>query len=124
LRRRDEGQAAVETVLALPIVVIAMLLVAQLMLVVRDQLLVVHAAREAARAGAVSEGSIVDDAAAAGDRATPLHPDRLDIATSVEGEWVVVDVTYSSPTDLPLIGLLIGDVELRAHTEMRREGIA
>jgi hypothetical protein len=120
---RESGQAAVETVLALPIVVVAMLLVAQAMLVVRDQLLLVHAAREAARAGAVSDGSVAGDAAAAGERATPLRPDRLVIATGVDGEWVVVDTTYASPTDLPLVGTLIGDVTLTAHTEMRREGI-
>ena len=52
-RRGDGGQASVELALVLPLVVLLLLAVVQLGLLVRDQILVVHAAREAAREAAV-----------------------------------------------------------------------
>jgi len=55
MRRGKEvkGQASVELALVLPLVVVLLLVVVQVGLVVRDQILVVHAAREAAREAAV-----------------------------------------------------------------------
>src|SRR5207247_8954779 len=50
---RDDGQAAVELALVLPLVALLLLVLVQVGLVVRDQVLVVHAAREAAREAAV-----------------------------------------------------------------------
>ncbi|HWI04001.1 MAG TPA: TadE/TadG family type IV pilus assembly protein [Acidimicrobiales bacterium] len=47
--RADEGQASVELALVLPLVMMLLLAVVQLGLLVRDQILVVHAAREAVR---------------------------------------------------------------------------
>ncbi len=47
------GQATVELVLVLPVVVLALLLVIQVGLIARAQVLVVNAAREGARAAAV-----------------------------------------------------------------------
>ena len=49
----DGGQATVEFAFLLPLVVLAALAVIQIGLVVRDQMGVVHAAREAARAASV-----------------------------------------------------------------------
>ena len=53
----DRGQSTVEFALVLPLVVMVLLLVVQVGLVVRDQVLVVHAAREAARAAAVGDST-------------------------------------------------------------------
>src|SRR5215831_11616137 len=52
-RVRESGQSTVEFAFVLPLVVLAALAVIQVGLVVRDQLGVVHAAREAARAASV-----------------------------------------------------------------------
>ena len=52
-RRREGGQATVEVALLLPLLATMLLAVVQVGLVVRDQVLVTHAAREAARAAAV-----------------------------------------------------------------------
>ncbi|MGH9185287.1 MAG: TadE family protein, partial [Acidimicrobiales bacterium] len=49
-RWRARGQATVELALVLPFVALVLLAVAQTALVVRAQVLVTHAAREAARA--------------------------------------------------------------------------
>ena len=52
--RPDDGQAAVELALVLPAVVLLLLALVQFALIGRDELLVVHAAREAARAASVA----------------------------------------------------------------------
>ena len=83
--RRDAGQAAVELALALPVVVVLLLGMLQVALVGRDQLAIELAAREAARAAAVS----ADPAGAArlaADRVTSLRP--LAVAVSVGGDTV------------------------------------
>ena len=51
--QREGGQATVEVALLLPLLALLLLAVVQVGLVVRDQVLVTHAAREAARAAAV-----------------------------------------------------------------------
>lgn len=118
----ERGQAAVELVLAFPLVLVALLAVVQVGLVVRDQVLVIHAAREAARAAAVDPdpGATRDAAESAG----PLDPDRLEVRRQDighTGELVRVLVTYDSSTQLPLVGGLVGDVELRGSATMRVE---
>jgi hypothetical protein len=94
----------------------------QVGLVVREQVLVTGAAREAARTAAVvgpDDRSAIERAAA---RAGSLDPDRLhvDVRTSADGT-VEVSVRYRCRTELPLVGALIPDLDLRARAVMRRE---
>ena len=119
--RRVGGQATVELALGFPIVLIGVLLVLQLALVGRDQLLVSHASREAARAAAVDPrpGAARDGALAS---TTGLDPDRLRIDTHPASGRVRVDVTYRSRTALPLVGALVPDPVLHAAVTMRVEG--
>jgi TadE-like protein len=118
--RRAGGQATVEFALALPVIVLALLLVIQLALVARSQILVVNAARAGARAAAVGESP-------AGAAATTpgLDAGRLTVASSgggPPGSMVTVTVRYRSPTDVPLVGRLLGDPSLQASVAMRVEG--
>jgi Flp pilus assembly protein TadG len=120
-RRREGGQAAVELALVLPLVVMLFLCLAQVALVVRDDVLVVHGAREAARRAAV-------DPSPAGPRSAALagsglSADRLDVEMrrDTTGGTVEATLRYRSPTDLPLIGLLLPDVPLAAKATMREE---
>jgi len=120
--RPQRGQATVELALVLPAVAAALLAVVQVGLVVRDQVLVVHAAREAARAAAVdpSDGAARDAAAAA----TGLDPARLRVALGPQrapGDRLTVTVTYTAPTRVPLVGALVGDLRLRAEVTTRVE---
>ena len=118
--RRPGGQATVELAIGFPIVLVGVLLVLQLALVGRDQLLVSHAAREAARAAAVDPrgGAARDGALAA---TTGLDPGRLTVDARRIGTRVRVEVTYRSRTALPLVGRLVPDPTLRASVTMRSE---
>lgn len=113
----DRGQAVVELALAVPLVCLLALGVAQVGLVARDQLLVHHAAREAARAAAVS-ASPVAAAQGAIDRLS-LSSARTTVATSDSSVRVTIEVV--SRTDLPLIGALVPDARLRSSVVMARE---
>lgn len=117
---RDLGQAAVELALALPLVLLLLLGAVQVALVARDQVGVVHAAREGARAAAVAADPVAQGTAAARG-ATTLDPARLSVEVAEQGELVRVTVRYDAPTDVPLAGGLIGDVTLTATAVMRTE---
>lgn len=122
-RNRDEqGQAAVELALALPLLAFLALALLQVALLVRDQVLLTHAAREAAREAAVSgDPATVRRAALDGAR---LRDDRLEVALRGRGQpgsRVTVTLRYAAPTDVPLLGPLLGDVGLGAKAAMRVE---
>lgn len=121
-RRREGGQATVEVALLLPLVATMLLGVVQVGLVVRDQVLVTHAAREAARAAAVAP---TEAAARSGaEEAARLDPARLAVELSGStqpGGRLTVTVRYRSPTTVPLVGALVGDRTLTATATMRVE---
>src|SRR5204863_562465 len=78
MRDREGGQASVEAALVLPLVITMLLAVVQVGLVVRAEVLVTHAAREAARAAAVN--SDPQAATSAARLATTLDGDRMTVA--------------------------------------------
>lgn len=121
MRRRtgERGQATAELALLLPLVALALLAVVQVGLVVRARIMVTHAAREGARVAAVggSSGEVARAARAAGG----LVAHRVSVDVRSSGDDVVVEVRYADPTDVPLVGPLIGDAELHAVARMRRE---
>lgn len=122
-RSGDRGQATVEFALVLPVLFLLVMLVLQVGLIARDQVLVSHAAREGARAAAVSEGDRAAAARSAVERAGELRTDRLtETVSSIDGgSEVRVTVGYRSVTDLPLIGALVPDIDLDATVVMRVE---
>ncbi len=102
----------------MPLVVFAALIVLQVAFVVRDQVAVVHAAREAARAASVDPdpGRAVR-AAHRTLRGADVHVgDRPAV-----GEPITVEVTYRSATNLPLVGALFPDPTLHGRVSMRVE---
>lgn len=120
--RREEGQATVELALSLPLAVLFALLVVQAGLVAKDLLLVNHATREAARAAAVNPTPSAARAGAIGG--ANLDSSRLQVSLSggrSTGDPATARVTYSSPTNVPLVGWLVGDVSLSAAVTMRVE---
>ena len=117
---REAGQATVEFALIMPLLVLLTLAIVQVGLLVRSRVLVTHAAREAVREAAVggSDSEVRAAAAAAG----PLSPDRLAVTITTRGGRVHVAVRYDAPTDVLLVGPLLGDVGFDASATMRLEG--
>lgn len=120
--RGAAGQATVELLLVLPVVILALLLVIQMGLIARAQILVVNAAREGARAAAV-DGPAAAQAAATSSPG--MGDSRVDVHAATEpgqtGDLVRVRVTYRVPTDVPLVGSLVSDPTLTAVVVMRAE---
>lgn len=113
---RQRGQATVELALVLPLIAVLLLLMVQAGLVVRDQLVITHAAREAARAAAVDPGA--DVAAIVGQR-TDL--DGVTTQQTQDGGNVRVDVHAEIVVRVPLLAMLRPTVGLDASATMRVE---
>ena len=121
-KRASEGQAAVELALAVPLLALLLLGLVQLGLLIRDQVLVVHAAREAARQAAVDAAP--DAARRAAIASSGLASGRIAvdvIGRGAPGSRVRVDVRYRAATDVPLVGAALGDVQMHAEATMRVE---
>jgi len=112
------GQATVEFAFVLPLLVLGMLAIVQTGLVVRDQLGVVHAAREGARVASVEPDPA--RAVRAVRRTLPGADVHVGDRPEIGGE-ITVDVSYTSVTDLPLVGVLFPDPDLHASATMRVE---
>jgi Flp pilus assembly protein TadG len=122
-RGGDEGQATVELALVLPVIVMLLLLLIQVGVLVRDQVLVIHAAREGARAAAVT-GANADAAEKAAFAAAGLPLQSTEVITTPPGpkhDLVQVQVQYTDSTDVPLVGRLLGDVRVTGTVSMRME---
>jgi hypothetical protein len=119
--RDDRGQAATELALVVPLVVVLLLAAVQTALVARDEILVVHAARAAARTAAVDPSTA--NVRFAATHAGPLKPNDVRTETSYRGgtDMVTVELQYRSATDVPIVGPLFPDVQLRAKATMRLE---
>jgi Flp pilus assembly protein TadG len=119
----DGGQSTVELAVLLPVLALAMLALVQIGLVGRDYLLVWHAARESARQAAVDPSASA--ALSGARRASPgLRSGNLSVTLaggSSSGELVTARVHYRSPTEVPLVGSALGDVEMTAEVTMRVE---
>jgi len=115
--RRDRGQATVELALGLPLLCVVLLLVVQVAVVAAHRLGVQLAAREAARAAAVSEHPGAARAAALA--AVTLRPLQVDVHQ--RSGLVTVTVSYTDPTDVPLVGPLLPSVSLSSQLTMAIE---
>ena len=130
-RPPDDGQATVEAALTLPIVLIALLLIVQVGVVVRDALALAQAAREGARAAAVSAD--VADAHAAIERAAgPLDAHRIETTLSPpegerrRGDAVTVELAYLERLSIPIVSRIVSlDLPLRASatTQLERSDV-
>jgi Flp pilus assembly protein TadG len=112
----------VELALVLPLVVMLLLAVVQLGLLVRDQILVVHAAREAVREAAVDPAADAPRKAALAS--SSLAESRISVTATgrgAVGSRVRVEVAARAPTAVPLLGAAHGDLTLRASATMRVE---
>ena len=121
-RSSQAGQATVELMLVLPVIIAFAMLIGQVGVVVRDSMLVHHAARAAAREAAVDP---TDSAARlAAINSSKLHQAQMSVSLSggrSKGDHITAEVSYVSRTDLPVVGWLLPDVNLGAEVTMRVE---
>jgi hypothetical protein len=117
-KRPEAGQSTVEFALLLPMLLFAMLAVVQVALVARDEITVLHAGREAARAASVDPDP--QSAVRAGRRVLPGAFVVVGPRPKV-GEPLTVEVSYRSRTDLPIVGALFPDPVLHARVVIRVE---
>jgi len=95
------------------------LMVVQVGVIVHARVMVTHAAREGVRVAAVGgeDGQVRQVVVAAG----ALLPSRVGLEVERSSGRATVQVDYDAPTDVPIVGSLIGDVELTATATMRIE---
>jgi Flp pilus assembly protein TadG len=120
----QQGSAAVEFAMVLPIVLALVLALVQVGLLVRDRLLVESAVRSGARTAAVEPGDDVVRAAVL--RAAPaLEADAVSVATARAGSLgdpVTVTLTYVSPIRVPFVSWLFpSGVTMRSEATDRQE---
>jgi len=100
-----------------------LLLIAQFGLLFTQKIALAHVSREAARAVALyNSAEVAQEAALA---ASNLADNKLWVEVlgdTSPGEIFTVRITYQAPTDVPVIGNLLGDVTLTSQTSMRSEG--
>jgi hypothetical protein len=114
----EGGQTTAELMVVFPVVLLLALVLVQAALVLRDDLALANAAREAARAASLdADPTRAQRAAAAVLPGARVRPG----ARPPVGDLVTVEVSYRSPTDLPLVGPLLPDPVLVARTAMRVE---
>jgi Flp pilus assembly protein TadG len=119
-RQPELGQSTVEFALVLPFLFLFLLGLVQVAVVARDQLLVVHAARVAAREASVG-GS---DARVRAAVTNVLHDAQISIGSRQEvGTPMKVSVTYRERTKVPLIGDFFPVSTLSASSTMRVERV-
>jgi TadE-like protein len=107
----------VELALALPFLCLLLLATVQVAVVARDRLAVQLAAREAARAAAVTSDR--DAVVAAAERAITLRP--LEVEVHEHAGVVTVTVAFVDPTDVPMIGAALPSLRLAATVSMAVE---
>jgi len=116
--QRDSGQSTVELALTLPVLCLFVCGLVQVAVVVRNEVAVQLAAREAARAAAVS----ADPQAAgrlAAERAVALAP--LEVTIHEHDGLVTASVQYTDHTDVPFVGLFVPDAVVSATVTMAAE---
>lgn len=118
MNRRDRGQSTVELALSLPLLCLFVCGLLQVAVVVRNQVALQLAAREAARAAAVSADPQAAGTLAA-QRAVALTP--LQVSITEHDGAVTAQVRFIDHTDVPFIGFFIPDVELSASITMAAE---
>lgn len=109
--------------MVLPLVAIALLLVAQVSLLVWDQLRITHAAREGARELSVSNDDerAVQAALRAGDLDAERTSVEVEPAERPAGTPALVRVRYRPAVVVPLVARFVPEVTLAAAASMRVE---
>ena len=122
LKAQQRGQATLELALLLPVLLLMVLFCVQVGFLVRDQIMVVHAARSAARAvAAVNDPSRALPAALASAQLDPLRLKVSVVGAASRGEDVEVGLEYRSPVLFAPFRLITEEFPLSEKVVMRAE---
>jgi Flp pilus assembly protein TadG len=116
--RSESGQATVETALLLPLLAVFLLLIAHVGIVIRQQVLVTHASREAARVLSVENNP--SRARAAVHRGAPDAETKF-VRPQTVGSYVEVTVTDRVESPLAILRIVLPGVTVTSTTSMRVE---
>ncbi len=119
--RPESAQATVEFALVLPLLVAVMWLGVESVLLGRDQTLVTHAAREAARAAAVGASYADVRGAAVSRSGLGDNAAVMDVSLNSAGGVAEVTVSLREASRLPLIGRLLPSLKISSTVAMRIE---
>ena len=116
--RGDRGQATVEFALTIPVLLLVLLGAVQVFVLLVDRLHLVHVTRDATRAASVS-----GDPSAAVERVVArAWPDRVvSYDVNDDGDLVSVRIELTNPTDVPIIGRFLPDVQFGESLTMLAE---
>ncbi len=108
--------------MTLPFIILFSLCIVQLGGVAHDQLALNHAARTAARA--ISLAAITPDSAqqlAINTVEREINLKDIAVAANLSGDAAKVELNYSRRVEVPLIGVLLHEVNLHATATMPRQ---
>ncbi|MBS8266579.1 pilus assembly protein [Mesobacillus boroniphilus] len=123
--RSEKGQSLVEFALVLPLLVLLLFGIVDFARIFHVYLTMDHAGREAARAASIGKDDTTIKSVAVGDGASiNLTEGNVLITpegTRTSGTDVVITINYSINFLTPVIGNIIGEVNLTDKTVMRIE---
>lgn len=111
----DDGQAAVEFAVVLPLIAMLLTVIAQIAIIIVSQLDVIDESRHIARLAALAQ----DPASAAYFALPPDSPSS--VAIRFDDETVTVEVSRDVPTDMPIIGRFTPSIAIRERVTVLRE---
>lgn len=124
-RRSSRGQATVELVLALPVLLIVTAAVCQVAVGLNCYLVVTAASREGARRGAeTNDTGEARKAAESAARGLPGEPAGIDVdfpGGRGKGNPIRVTVTYKMPLLIPAVGHIVPKPTFKGTTSMALE---
>lgn len=120
--RRESGQATIELALLLPLVALLAGCLVEIGSLATDRVRLWHAAREAARVGAVDGHLPAIRAAASTAGLSPLEVTvDPEAEARVHGEPITVEISYRPSATVPVVGSLFAGKIMTAQATMRIE---
>jgi len=119
--RRERGQSTVELAVIIPIVVLLILLSVQAALVLRDRVLVVHAARAAARA-VIVDPQVTAATAALQLQGPPISTASVTLSGGSSGGSLATVTVRMRATRVPIVGRVVASTVLQERLVVMIEG--
>jgi len=121
MRTAERGQSTVELAMIIPVVVLLILLCVQTALVLRDRLLVVHAARAAARAVIVEPNQRAAEAVLLRQGA-PISSATVTVSGGTSGGSLATVTVRLRATQVPIVGRVVASTVLQERLVVMVEG--